>query len=260
MQSFNFWFVFAPLGAVVAVYFGYLVHGKCYADFLRKYLAVPMGTIFGLLLVLESHRGGTQLMLNTIAKDDFEVAVGFMIAGFAVVAWRYGKLIQKLVLWGEELNYPASVRKARRERQDYTITKVVSTQAIKQALRQADTQEYEDTLNRMADLAAGIEWIDLDNEPDVEVIPKSDITVEPTPRVIPHPAFGRPAAVSTLQALTSQLSLEDAKLVVMVFMQEPALRYMLVNPNLFAKIEIINDELGRRLQISGAVYPRKKVV
>lgn len=267
-MNFNFWFIFAPLGAVVAVYIGYLVQGKCYASFLRKYLAVPMGIIFGLLLGLESHRGGTQLMLNTIAKDDFEAAVFFMIVGFAFVAWRYGKLIQKLVLWGEELNYPAAVRKVRREKQDYTITRVIPARAIGQALRQVAVQEYEDILEQMMDLADGLEWIDLDEAPEpkvaeeVEVIPSSQITVEPTLEVVPQTVNydQHPDAFSTLQDLKRQLSAEDAQLVAAMFAQKPGLLFMLTNPNVFATIEIVGEGPERYARIKSAVYPRKQVV
>lgn len=183
------------------------------------------------------------------------VAIAVSIAAMMM----YYHVLMLCAAWGEELNYPADVRKARRRSRRQDVKTVITPEDIRRALRREEQQEYDQQLERMLDWVDGIEWVDLDTDPELNLMaePKQDMSSQPTATTQAPRNITRPNAVSTVKALVRHLGLKDLRLVITAFRREPALLYMLRSTKLFAKLEIVGEGDQRRIRIKGAVYPRR---
>lgn len=258
----------ALLGALVAAYIGYRQNDND-ATMYELYGAFASG-----MMCLIACFGP----IDKLPIDGESISSGFFVIGLIWVMMMYYKALIHCAFWGEDLQYPVAVRQERRaKRYHKTKRKVITVEAIARAIRMAEAREvaekYDKELEKLSDLADGIEWIDLDKEDDpvsvvAEIIqrvqlansrvPRPRPTAKPSapaPRVIMHPA-----AASTVKALVKHLDSEDLHLVTEAFRREPALLYMLRSNELFARMEIVGQGDQKRIKIKGAVYTRKKVV
>ncbi len=256
------WFLIfsALLGALVATYVGYRF--RCLESG-EQYVYELCGLAAGIIVMLLIILGFDWTSLDT---DKPSVSLAIFVSLMSIMLL-YCYAVMFCAVWGEELNYPASVRKARRQKRSRKIEAVVTAEDVRRALRRAEQQEYEEELSRMVDLADGIEWIDLDA--DSSLIPvktkRTKSALQPRPQTTTRPRktsqpIARPAAVGTMKALVKHLRKDDLRLVFEAFRREPALFWILKNTELFAKLEIIGSGNQKHVRIKGAVYPRKKVV
>lgn len=184
----------ALLGALVATFVGYSNHNRRYSKILAQLSALTISSFFAMLACLfppqwvpfDSERGLVDVMI---------------IVGYITVDIFYYYALLLCAVCGEELNYPAKVRKYRRQHNSWSTTNVVTVEEIARALTEFDIAEHEREMELMEDLANGIIWIDLDAdedaldlltsptieipaiaeaEPTVEIITADEITVEPT--------------------------------------------------------------------------------
>lgn len=132
-MSFNYWFVVAPIGALVAVWLGYRLQNHRYAKFIQQSFAVVAAVVILILFFVESYAGAVQFCL-----DRNESAMADFVAIFALVATAvaYGALCAYLGEFGEYLNYSRDERKALRKarRKNPAIEYVITSRDLRQIL------------------------------------------------------------------------------------------------------------------------------
>ncbi len=154
MHTFNFWFLVAPFGAIVAAFLGYYLHDKCYVKIMTQAFSVIMAAVIFVMFFWESYDGAVQFCMTN--DGDPAMADFCAIGAFILTAiFYYGAL-----LWcaehGEYLNYPPDERKPLREarRKNPDIKWVITAKQLQRALQSMPSAKEDD-----------IEWLDLDAQP-----------------------------------------------------------------------------------------------
>lgn len=167
MVSFAWFLAFcALLGALVATYIGYRYqYSECGEERWYELCAVY---IISVICSIACFGPLDELPLERESLG----SVVFIIAVLTVPVLYY-KLLVQYAFWGEDLQYPASMRKMRRNKRRHKVKrKVITTRAIARAIRMAKAQEeakdYENELEKMLFLADGLELIILEPDHDAK--------------------------------------------------------------------------------------------
>lgn len=153
MHTFNFWFLVAPIGAIVAAFLGYYLHDKCYVKIMTQAFSVVMATVVFIMFFWESYDGAVQFFMS---DDESAIADLLAISAFIFTAMFYYRALLRCAEYGEYLNYPPDERKPLREarRKNPDIKWVITAKQLQKALQSMPSAKEDD-----------IEWLDLDAQP-----------------------------------------------------------------------------------------------
>lgn len=134
MSTFNFWFIVAPLGALVATWLGYRLHGNRHAKFIRRAFATATAAGILTLFFVESFDGAVQFCIDHGEPATADFVAIFALVGVAVI---YGLTLAYLGEMGEYLHYAPDERKALRKarKSNPAVEYVITSQDLQRILK-----------------------------------------------------------------------------------------------------------------------------
>lgn len=244
----------ALVGALVATFVGYRFYDRRDRELTEELCALAISIALAAIACYNPPAWIPFTSESQLVR--FAVICGFI--GVTLLCYYVMKFCARC---GEELTYAPAVRRMRRQTHNWSLVQVISVKQVRHALREARFQEYDQELERMLDLAEGLEWIDLEADEFLATEPESAIQSLPALQVAAKPIVLQPKlAATTLAELTKQLSLTDTQLIEELFRRQPELYYMLESTELYAQIEIVGVGEQKHVKVKGAIYAHRTAV